>query len=388
MRWYRHDEPHGRFIGSTGGMDIYAETYKESSRREIESTYMKTDQEFIFSYGPASGMLESSEIDLYTPGEIINHVDVGTDVRKRVIRIAQSDPLDALLKIERINGFHGASHAICFISAIEDAMDIIPDRMMQYNRIVQLECERIRSNLLVIERMAQAAGFGVPVNQLAYLREKVSRIIGRRGGHRYFFGVNSINSSCFNTDVIGKQIVAITEEFQDIFKGILESKLFINRLQDNGVNNDMSSTGPAARASGMLHDARIDSRTLPYEDTEYSIVTNSEKDAYGRFLVRAEEIPVSSSIIKQLEKRCTNLRKSEFSLKDGEGMARVESPSGDLFYSVKILNGRIESLGYLPPSIRNIQSFRESMKGNIFTDFHFNWESYGIWTAEAGVVIQ
>ena len=43
--------------------------------------------------------------------------------------------------------------------------------------------------------MAQAAGFGVPVNQLAYLREKVSRIIGRRGGHRYFFGVNSINSS-------------------------------------------------------------------------------------------------------------------------------------------------------------------------------------------------
>ena len=106
MRWYRHDEPHGRFIGSTGGMDIYAETYNESSRREIESTYMKTDQEFIFSYGPASGMLESSEIDLYTPGEIINHVDVGTDVRKRVIRIAQSDPLDALLKIERINGFH------------------------------------------------------------------------------------------------------------------------------------------------------------------------------------------------------------------------------------------------------------------------------------------
>ena len=279
MRWYKHDEPRGRFIGTTGGMDIYAETYIETSRREIESTYTKTDQEFIFSYGPASGMLESSEIDLYTPGEIINHVDVGTDVRKRVIRIAQSDPLDALLKIERINGFHGVSHAICFISAIEDAMDIVPDSMMQYNRIVQLECERIRSNLLVMERMAQAAGFGVPVNQLAYLREKASRIIGRRGGHRYFFGANSINSSCFNTDVIGKQMGAIAEEFQDIFNGLLESKLFINRLQDNGVNSDMSSIGPAARASGMLHDARIDSRTLPYEDTEYSIVSNSEKDA-------------------------------------------------------------------------------------------------------------
>ena len=143
MHWYRNDEPRGRFIGSTANMDIYAETYTNASARQKESTYRKADQEFIFSYGPASGMLESSEIDLFTPGEIINHVDVGTDVRKRILRLARSNPVDALMKFERINGFHGASHAICFISALEDAMDIIPDRKLQYNRIVQIECERI-----------------------------------------------------------------------------------------------------------------------------------------------------------------------------------------------------------------------------------------------------
>ncbi len=388
MHWYRNDEPQGRFIGSTANMDIYAETYTNASARQKESTYRKADQEFIFSYGPASGMLESSEIDLFTPGEIINHVDVGTDVRKRILRLARSNPVDALMKIERINGFHGASHAICFISALEDAMDIIPDRKLQYNRIVQIECERIRSNLMVIERMAQAAGFGVPVNQLAFLREKMSRIIGRRGGHRYFFGVNSINNSCFNTEVIGKQTGSVAEDFNDIFRGLSESKLFINRLQDNGINRDSLSIGPAARASGMMHDARMDSGTLPYEDTSYAIVTNDEKDAYGRFMVRAEEIEVSSNIIKHLEKRCRDLGKYDYSMKDGEGMARVESPPGDLFCSVKIAGGKLESSGYIPPSIRNIESFRESMKGNIFTDFHFNWESYGIWVAEAGVVLQ
>ena len=69
-------------------------------------------------------------------------------------------------------------------------------------------------------------------------------------------------------------------------------------------------------------------------------------------------------------------------------MARIESPAGDLFYSVKISGGMIESVGYIPPSIRNIESFRESMKGNIFTDFHFNWESYGIWIAECGVCLR
>jgi Ni,Fe-hydrogenase III large subunit len=28
------------------------------------------------------------------------------------------------------------------------------------------------------------------------------------------------------------------------------------------------------------------------------------------------------------------------------------------------------------------------MQGNIFTDFHFNWESFGIWISEAGVEIE
>ena len=73
---------------------------------------------------------------------------------------------------------------------------------------------------------------------------------------------------------------------------------------------------------------------------------------------------------------------------NGEGAARIESPQGDLFYYVKISDGRIDDIQMSSPSLLNIDAFRKSMAGNIFTDYHFNWESFGIWISELAVVMQ
>ena len=60
----------------------------------------------------------------------------------------------------------------------------------------------------------------------------------------------------------------------------------------------------------------------------------------------------------------------------------------DLFYYVKISDGRIDDIQMSSPSLLNIDAFRKSMAGNIFTDYHFNWESFGIWISELAVVMQ
>jgi Ni,Fe-hydrogenase III large subunit len=51
-------------------------------------------------------------------------------------------------------------------------------------------------------------------------------------------------------------------------------------------------------------------------------------------------------------------------------------------------NGIIKQVEFVSPSISNILAFEISTPGNIFTDFHFNWESFGIWISEAGVEIK
>ena len=81
-----------------------------------------------------------------------------------------------------------------------------------------------------------------------------------------------------------------------------------------------------------------------------------------------------------------NESKNKYDLnKSGTGYARIESPQGDLFYHVDIKDGRINDILMVSPSYLNIKLFEKAMPGNIFTDFFFVWESFGIWISEKEV---
>ncbi len=389
MYWYEEGEPDGRFIGYTKRHTIYGNHYRPYEEPLPETAAKRKPEEFVFAYGPSTGgLMESVGLDLLTPGEKISSITVDPDYKLRRIKVTGMSVQDALLRVERINGFHSASHSICFLRAVEDALQLdIPDSL-QFNRIAQIETERIRSHLLVVQKLAESAGFGVPVNQLSMLRETVSRIIGTSCGHRYFFSVNGTGHSIFKTDHLKERLGEVVDDFHKIYEGLMESKLFLNRLQGNGINRDPDSTGPAARGSGMVHDARNEIEVLPYHQLDYVPVVRDEGDAFSRFMIRSDEIFQSYDFIKKIDRYAgTVYEEPAFEPVDGSGMARIESPSGDLFYSVEIKDGNIMDVGMISPSWRNVKSFRTSMEGNIFTDFHFNWESFGIWISELGVVL-
>jgi Ni,Fe-hydrogenase III large subunit len=387
MYWYEEGKPDGRFIGNTKKYSIYGSHYNSTIEVVHEKPPERKPEEFIFAYGPSTGgLMESVGLDILTPGEKITSISVDPTYKLRKIRVTGMGIQDALLRIERINGFHSASHAICFLRAVEDALQIEVPEEVQFNRIAQIEAERIRSHLLVIQKLAESAGFGVPVNQLSMIREKVSRIIGTQCGHRYFFAVNEIGKSRFMIDKLQEKLLEVIGEFRMISEGLMESKLFLNRLQNNGINRDPESTGPAARGAGIRHDARNELPVLPYEQLDYFPIVRDEGDAFSRFMIRSDEIFQSYDIIKNIH-ASKSIERLDHDLQKmgGTGMARIESPSGDLFYSVEIEKGNVVDIGMISPSWRNVLSFRRSMEGNIFTDFHFNWESFGIWISELGV---
>jgi Ni,Fe-hydrogenase III large subunit len=230
----------------------------------------------------------------------------------------------------------------------------------------------------------------VPTFHLLYLIEETNRLIGKLCGHRYFFGVNYINKVNCNFEKLFK-ILDIVKEFRLIFEGLLESRIFIDRLQQNGILRDRDSIGPAARAAGLGYDARLELNILPYKEIGFKIVKAEDADAFGRFLVRGYEIIESSKMLIELTdiiKDNTNTKEYKAINDEGEGLARVESPSGDLAYYVKIKEGRVISAQLLSPSYVNLKSFMKSVKGTIFTDFQFNWESFGIWISEIGVNLE
>lgn len=372
-----------RIIGKLGKYCLYSDSIVQGDCPEEVDTKeeLKPYGSFTFTYGPsAGGLFEAVGIEMDTYGEYIRRVLVDPNFKLREIKISGKTVNDAILLIERINASFSASHVISFISAIEKISDHEIDPNLAYVRIFEIELERIRNNLFVMERLVESAGFQVPLNQLMYLIEKVNRKIGKIFGHRYFFGVNSLNSvRILNENV---SFDDIEKEYGDIYHDLIENRIFIDRLQGNGVIKDERSIGPVARASGFDYDARREESHLPYRDFDFSIPKYDTGDAFGRLIVRAEEIFESLRIISQIK-----LRKTEQNIKiaDGEGIGRVESPSGDLAYRVVINNNKILELNLLSPSSINIKLFSKSMIKNIFTDFPFNWESFGIWISEVGV---
>jgi len=390
MRYYKFGNPAGRFIGSSGGIDVYpASIVRNSVEGQKSQIAAAQPGEFYFGYGPSTGgMIESVGIDFLTPGEFITDVSVNPKYKMRRINVREKSIGDAILAIERINAFHCASHSIAFASAVEDALGVdVPEGVM-YARIVALELERIRSNLLVIERMCQPAGFGVPGNQLALLREEISRLISAATGHRYFLGSISAGGISINLARISKVTQNIASQFRNLYDSLLESKIFMSRLINNGKISTESLLGPAARASGHANDARLDSQTLDYSGLGFSPILRTGSDSFARMQVRSEEIIQSADIIEKALELASSSIASLGNHVDGEGAGRVESPQGDVFYYVRLENSMLADVVMVSPSLSNIDAFVRSMKGNIFTDFHFNWESFGIWISEAGVEVE
>ncbi|BDC18564.1 formate hydrogenlyase [Acidianus sp. HS-5] len=371
-----------RKIGKLGKFCLYSDGYTECEESEEKDNYAPAYGSFDFVYGPSTGgLMESVRLDIITFGEYIRRVTVNPYYKSRVIKIKDKDINDTLLYIERINASFAASHSIAFLLAVEKAIGIEVPYELLLDRIAEIELERIRNNLLVIERLTESAGFQVPTNSLLWLIEKVNRIIGKYFGHRYFFGVNYYGGINLEEGKI-EGLEFIEKEFSELFNSLIESRTFIDRLQGNGVIKDEESIGPAARAANLEYDARKEEVGLPYRDLDFKISTYDSADAFGRFIVRGNEILESLSLLAKI-----SLKKANYGImkREGKAIGRVESPSGDLAYYVEVNDGKVKEVYLLSPSSINIKIFSKSMVKNIFTDLPFNWESFGIWISEVGV---
>lgn len=392
MQWYRHGNPEGRYIGFTNSYDVYENVISERKHRsDTDNTGMQLPEETTFNYGPSTGgLVESVNFKIHTPGELITSVQVNSHFKRRSLNFSGKDIDTALMLVERINGFHSSSNAICFLRAIEDATGVDVPQHVNMKRIICIEMERIRSHLTVIERLCSDASFGVPHNRIAILREEISRLIGQSTGHRYMFGIHGVGSISADFSGIPEKLLSIVSEFRDLHETLLQSKIFLNRLQGNGNTMDEWMVGPAARSSGKRYDARVDSSSLPYSPLNFQPIVRIDGDAFGRFMVRSEEIFSSIGLIERALDQASGVSQEKLPEKheNGEGGARIESPQGDLFYYVSLKNGLIERLEIASPSVCNVNSFRKSIRGNILTDFPFNWDSFGIWISEMEVNIR
>jgi Ni,Fe-hydrogenase III large subunit len=358
---------------------------------------------FTFGYGPVtSGVPEAGGFKLVTYGERVVKVVPQVNFKKRGVEraVVGSEPDDALLLVERSAGNFSASYSTCFVTAVEDALGIEAPSQARWTRAAAIELERIYNHLYAFGRLSEAASQNVATAQTNALRENVLRLNAKHFGHRYLFGLNRVGGvqpdlSKDQRKALLESIRAITREFAELVEYFLTSRIFLDRLQGTAklAKNEalsLGAVGPCARGSGVEWDDRLTYPIEPYQDIFVNIETDRGEDTMARTMVRLREIQTSAVVLSELLDKMPSdgaaARPSSEGRKDrGKfSFCRIESPSGDLIHVVQLDDqGRVSRLHVRPASLVNWLPFARSLEGNVFTDFQFAFESYGLSFADS-----
>lgn len=160
------------------------------------------------------------------------------------------------------------------------------------------------------------------------------------------------------------------EELVDIFKNnwtlSLKNKGAAKLTREDAMR--LNVVGPFARAAGLAIDVRNETEDLlPWKEVGFEIVTETSGDVYARNMIRLREIYVSIRIIENI---INGLPESALvtetkAFPDGEAVARLEAPRGELFYYAKGNKTQVlERLKIKAPTFSNIAGMVEAFKGN------------------------
>jgi NADH-quinone oxidoreductase subunit D len=211
--------------------------------------------------------------------------------------------------VDRMNYISPVSNEIAWHAAVEKLMGIELTPRCKYIRTIFNELMRIHDHLLCCGAAALDLGGFTAFLYAFNQKEKIYDICERAAGQRFHPSYTRVGGLLRDVDETWIEMVrAFVREFpkawNDVVRLLNRNRIFIERTRNIGVlskeeANDLSCTGPIARASGVVRDLRKDEPYLAYKDFDFKVVCAHEGDCYARYLVRMEEMLESCKIIHQ-----------------------------------------------------------------------------------------
>ncbi len=348
---------------------------------------------FDFRYGPITGGVgEAGVYHLYTYGERILFIKIDTSYKRRGIDDAMvGKTVDQAFELTKnICGNFSISHSLAFVRAVEGMAGFLPDQNLLLARAITLEFERIYNHIYVISKLAQSAAQQVLSSHLQGLFEDSLALNKIFSGSRYLDNMLSIGGfkhwpTSNEISSIRNCLRKIIDEFNGLFINSMESGNYIDRLHSTAVitleeASSLGLTGPSLRACNTDEDLRKNETV--YDNMMF--VNDEEGDSLSRMEVRAKEIIQSGNFIIDNINEVKTFDREKINIQaNGNGIGYCESPSGSVVYKLDVENSLIKSVYVSTPSVFGFGAICKSLVGNIFTDFPFAVESFGVNFADA-----
>jgi Ni,Fe-hydrogenase III large subunit len=357
---------------------------------------------FTIPHGPVrSGVLESIEYLVETPGEAIPHLNMRVFYKHRGVesRFTGLTLPDGVLLAERTEGIASVAHALAFCHAAERIAGCTPPAAAALVRVLHAELERIANHLDVAVRLADAAGLAVATARLALHKERVMRLVSRMCGRRFGRGVVVPGGVTARPRLSPADLRAELGTLSRLVIGeaaaLMATSSFLDRLRGTGpLTPDRArahgALGPIGKAAGFADDNRL---TRPYDAYPDLAVpparAHAAGDAMARLRVRWEEVESSFGLLRlaadELAERPGDQLRVPCEPADGRALGWAEAPQGEVLYDLSLADGRIARCHPRSASFHNLVLMHEVFAGDILTDFPFIEASFGL--SVAGVAL-
>ncbi len=385
-RLFLHEAyPHGfhPLLKSFRNQDITENRKAMSGTENYLFKELKGSGVYQIPVGPVhAGIIEPGHFRFSVIGETIFNLEIRLHYKHRGLeKLAEGKtPAETVPIAETISGDESAANAAAFCLAVEKISQCsVPERAW-YLRTILLEMERIYSHLGDLAGMNVDVAFPVGASDFLILREEILRFNQTLTGSRFLKGMlcpGGLKRDISSRDLLNLNtyLDSFGHRLQKAVDYIHRTNSVIDRLETTGVIKKelvqpLNITGPAARASGVQIDNRIDHPYGIYHFFELARRTVEKGDVLARFDLKTVEIQDSVEII---QKSVSAIKGgsviAEIAIKDGYSLAVVESARGQNLHWVYLKNGLIDRYKIRTASFCNWQCIQHAVIGNIVPDF-------------------
>lgn len=290
-----------------GGTDVKGKPY----------IFLEMEGEEVHEVGVGpihAGVIEPGHFRFSCHGETVHHLEIQLGFQHRgvekLFRKHRAERLYLEKLAESIAGDSVIAHAGTFVRALEALGNVEVPRRAKIIRAIALELERMGIHLGDLAALAGDVAYATGNSVFAALRTEVINTLLVLCGSRFGRGLVTTGGTWFDiSSTLQKKILtnlAHVEEVATLAAEVMfSSASVLERFEKTGIvekhfAQEIGMVGPAARASGIAVDVRVDYPFDAYEFFPVYKLTMQTGDVFARAYIRYIEIQQSLKIIRGL----------------------------------------------------------------------------------------
>lgn len=290
---------------------------------------------------------------------------------------------------ESIAGDTSVGHVLAHVLAVEEALGIdMPDGASRL-RAMLLELERLFHHATDIGALANDVGFGLAHAHAGRIGEELLRINDAVTGHRLLRGAIGVGRVALRALPDPRRLHVLADDLAEIAAATLAKSVVHERFANTAVltaeqARTVGCLGPAARASGIAVDARVDH---PFVDLPFAPVIGSGGDVLARFTIRCDEFVTSIRLIDHLVGGAADLEyrsgapaaPAAGAAEPRSGVGIVEAWRGTIVHRVELgADGLLTRVKVVDPSWFNWPAVPVALENTIIPDFPLVNKSFNL----------